>query len=238
MIGSVIRRFDTVGSTNDVARELALNGAPEGTVIVAAEQTNGRGSRGRIWLSDSGENLLVSIILRPHIPPERFGELTFIASVAVAGTLRDCCGLDAKIKWPNDVKVSCKKIAGMIVETMKDAAVIGIGLNVNWMNLPDEIAETATSVAIESGCQVDIDHVLKALLADLDIAYGVYRARGFSRTLQDWRQLESTTGHEVIVETNGDSVRGLAVDIDEHGSLVIELPTGERRSIQAATLVR
>ena len=238
MIGSVVHRFDTVGSTNDVARELALNGAPEGTVVVAAEQTKGRGSRGRVWLSAPGENLLVSVILRPNIPAERLGELAFVASVAVAGTIRECCELDASIKWPNDVRVSGKKIAGIIVETTKDAAIIGIGLNVNWTNLPEEIVDTATSVAIESGRRVDADCVLKALLADLDIAYGVYRARGFSRTLHDWRQLESTTGKEVIIEVNGDSVQGFAVDIDEHGSLVVELATGERRSIPAATLVR
>ena len=238
MIGLPIHRYGTVTSTNDVARELAAQGAEEGTVVAADEQTKGRGSRGRTWLSPPGVNLLISVILRPHLPPERMGELAFVASVAVAGTLRDCCGLDSRIKWPNDVRVGGRKIAGMIVEAMKDAAILGIGVNVNWTDLPEEIAETATSAALELGRPVDLGVVLKALLSDLDIAYGVYRACGFGRILEDWRKLEVTTGKEITVVMNGGSVEGRAVDVDEHGSLIVELPTGERRRVPAATLVR
>lgn len=237
MIGSIIQRYETVTSTNDIARRLAEEGAVEGTVVVADEQTSGRGSRGRVWVSPPGANLLASVLLRPNLPIERMGELTFVAAVAVAGTLRDCCGLDAGIKWPNDVQVCGKKIAGMIVETAKGAAILGIGLNVNWTQLPEEIAPIATSIALELGKPVDLDHILKTMLADLDIAYGVYRARGFGRTLHDWRELEITTGTEVTVSIDDRSVHGLAVDIDEHGSLVIELPTGERQAIPAATLL-
>ena len=237
MIGSVIQRYETVISTNDVARQLADEGAAEGTVVVALEQTSGRGSRGRVWLSPTGANLLASIILRPNGPPDRMGELTFVAAIAVTGTLRDCCGLDARIKWPNDVRVHGKKIAGMIVEVTRSAAILGIGLNVNWTELPEEIASIATSIALELGNTVDIDHVLKTMLADLDIAYGVYRARGFSRILQDWRKFEITTGKEITFSMDGQSLHGLAVDIDEHGSLIVELPTGERQAIPAATLV-
>lgn len=231
MIGSIIQRYETVTSTNDIARRLAEEGAVEGTVVVADEQTRGRGSRGRVWVSPPGANLLVSVLLRPNLPIERMGELTFVAAVAVAGTLHDCCGLDAGIKWPNDVQVCGKKIAGMIVETAKGAAILGIGLNVNWTQMPEDIATIATSIALELGKPVDLDHVLKTMLADLDIAYGVYRARGFVRTLQDWRELEITTGSEVTVSIDGRSAHGLAVDIDEHGSLVIELPTGERKAL-------
>ena len=237
MIGSTVERYDTVTSTNDVARELAASDAGEGTVVVAAEQTKGRGSRGRAWLSPPGANLLVSVVLRPRVSPERLGELGFVAAVAVAGTLRDCCSLDARIKWPNDVRVAGKKIAGIIVEAAKGAAILGLGVNVNWTDLPEEIRETATSVALELGRSVELETVLKALLADLDIAYGVYRARGFSRTLDAWRELEATTGTEVTVASNGESVRGRAVDVDEHGSLIVELPSGERRAIPAAALV-
>jgi BirA family biotin operon repressor/biotin-[acetyl-CoA-carboxylase] ligase len=238
MIGQAVNRYDAVTSTNDIARELANSGASEGTVVVADEQTKGRGSRGRTWVSPPGVNLLVSVVFRPQIPPERIGELAFVAALAVAGTLRDCCGLDARIKWPNDVTVNGRNISGMIVEAAKGAAVLGIGLNINWTDLPEEIAATATSVLLERGTAMDLDAVLKALLADLDIAYGVYRARGFSRTLSDWRALEATTGSKVTISTGDETLSGLAVDFDEHGSLVIELPTGDRRTIPAATLVR
>lgn len=238
MIGAVIHRYDKVSSTNDTARKLAEDGAADGTVVVASEQTMGRGSRGRVWLSPPGLNLLVSVILRPNLPLDRMGELAFVAAVAVAGALRDSCGLDAAIKWPNDVRVRDKKISGMIVETAKGAAILGVGINVNWTDLPEEISSGATSAALELGHLVDMDGVLKSFAAELDISYGVYRARGFARTLEDWRELETTTGRKIIIAVDGECIEGVAASIDEHGSLIVELPTGEMRSIPAAGLVR
>lgn len=238
MIGSTVHCYDSVGSTNDIARNLAKTGAADGTVVVANVQTNGRGSRGRTWTSPAGVNLMLSVILKPEISTDRNGELAFVAAVAVAGTLRDHFGLDARIKWPNDVLVNGRKIAGMIVESAKGAAVLGLGLNVNWTDLPNEIASTATSIAIEKGSKTDLDAILKVLLADLDIAYGVYRARGFSRTLADWRLLEVTIGKDVRVVVEDNVIQGLAVDVDERGNLIVELPSGERIDISAATLVQ
>jgi len=237
MIGTMIHRFEKVESTNDIAKKLAEEGASEGTVVVASEQTKGRGSRGRVWFSPPGANLLVSVIFRPNLPPERMGELAFVASVAVAGTLRDCCGLEPRIKWPNDVQVDGLKISGIIVEAAKGAAILGVGINVNWTELPEEITSTATSIALEVGRPVDMEIVLKAFLADLDIVYNVYRARGFGRILQDWRDLETTTGRPVTVSMNGGKIQGTAVDVDEHGSLIVEMPDGLRKAIPAATLV-
>lgn len=237
MIGTTIHRFEKVESTNDIAKKLAEEGASEGTVVVASEQTKGRGSRGRVWLSPPGANLLVSVIFRPNLPPERMGELAFVASVAVAGTLRDCCGLEPRIKWPNDVQVDGLKISGIIVEAAKGAAILGVGINVNWTELPEEITSTATSIALEVGRPVDMEIVLKAFLADLDIVYNVYRARGFGRILQDWRDLETTTGRPVTVSMNGGKIQGTAVDVDEHGSLIVEMPDSSRKAIPAATLV-
>lgn len=237
MIGEIIHRFDSVTSTNDLAREFVKNGAMEGTVVVAAEQTKGRGRRGRSWISPHGVNLLASIILRPQIPPERLGELAFVAAVGVAGALEGSCGLDARVKWPNDIKVGGRKIAGILVEAGGGATIVGIGVNVNWTEMPEEIAESATSVALELAHPVSLESVLKALIADLDIAYRVYLARGFGRTLDDWRKIETTMGSSVTVEIDGNRMHGLAVDVNEHGSLVIELPSGERMAIPAATAV-
>jgi len=238
MIGTVVRRFDIVDSTNDVARKLAEEGAAEGTIVAASGQTKGRGSRGRVWLSPPGVNLLVSVILKPNLPFDRMGELTFVASVAVAETLIGCCGLDATIKWPNDVRVRDKKISGIIVEAAKGAAIVGVGINVNWTDLPKEISGTATSVALETGKATDLECVLKSFAADLNIAYGVYRARGFGQILDKWRELESTTGKEVVISVDDECIKGLAVGVDEHGSLIVDLPAGERRLIPATGLVR
>ncbi|MEN6372826.1 MAG: biotin--[acetyl-CoA-carboxylase] ligase [Armatimonadota bacterium] len=238
MIGSVIHRYDTVSSTNDAARKLAEDGADEGTVVVALEQTVGRGSRGRKWFSPPGLNMLASVILRPNLPLDRMGELAFVAAIAVAEALRNSCGLDAAIKWPNDVRVGDKKISGMIVETAKGAAILGVGINVNWTDLPEEIASTATSAALELGRPIDTGCILKSFLEELDIAYGVYRARGFKRTLEDWRELENTTGRQVAITVGCECIEGVAAGVDEDGSLIVDLPSGERRSIPAAGLVR
>ncbi|MBI2842735.1 MAG: biotin--[acetyl-CoA-carboxylase] ligase [Armatimonadetes bacterium] len=237
MIGAVIRRYETVTSTNDVAGALAAQGADEGTVVVAAEQTRGRGSRGRGWLSPAGSNLLVSIILRPCLPPDRFGELAFVAAVAVAETLRNSCGLDATVKWPNDVQVRGKKISGIIVEAAKGAAILGIGLNSNWTDLPEEIAETATSIEIESGAQADLEMTLSELMTSLDAAYTIYLSHGFERILQQWKAFETTTGKQVSVRLEGGTIDGVAVDVDERGNLIVRLADGERRAIPASTIV-
>lgn len=237
MIGSTVHRFEIVTSTNDIARDLAIEGAAEGTAVVAAEQSKGRGSRGRSWVSPPNSNLLLSVVLRPQISPDRLGELAFIAAIAVAETIREQYKLDATIKWPNDVQINGKKISGIIVEAMKGAAILGIGINVNFTELPEEIAATATSIAIEKGIQVDIDDVLKHLLAELDIYYNVYRARGFAWILDKWMQYQTTIGKDVTVGLSEGCVEGKAVAVDDTGSLIVELPSGERRSIPAATVV-
>ncbi len=237
MIGCAIHRYDTVGSTNDIARTLASEGAAEGTVVVAAEQTSGKGSRGRTWVSPLGSNLLMSVVLQPNLPHERLGELAFVAAVAIAGTIRANLGLDARIKWPNDVRVQGKKIAGIMIETAGDAVVLGIGLNLNWVELPKEIVETATSAAIELGREVDLEDVLKSLLADLDIAYSVFRARGFGRTLEEWRKLEETTGRTVTVALgDGKAISGKAAGVDDTGALIVETDADELRVVSAATV--
>lgn len=237
MIGKTIHRYEVVTSTNDIARELAAAGADEGTVVVAEEQTKGRGSRGRVWISPPGANLLMSIILRPQISAERLGELAFVGAIALAGTLRESYGLDARIKWPNDVRIGRKKVSGMIVEATKGAVVLGIGVNVNWTDLAEEISTTATSLTIELGSSVDKETLLKRFLDDLDISYGVYRARGFGRILDQWKELQDTIGCDVKVGFDDGNIQGRAVDVDEHGSLIVELPNGERKAIPSATVI-
>jgi biotin-(acetyl-CoA carboxylase) ligase len=118
MITPIIHRCDEVGSTNDIALEMARSGAPEGTVVIARSQTKGRGRRGRSWFSKPGESVIMSVILRPDIPVNRYSQLAFPAAVAIAETLQIDCGLDPALKWPNDVLVSDRKIAGILVESV------------------------------------------------------------------------------------------------------------------------
>jgi BirA family transcriptional regulator, biotin operon repressor / biotin---[acetyl-CoA-carboxylase] ligase len=149
MIKPAIFRFEEVGSTNDIALGMARNGASEGTVVIARSQTRGRGRRGRSWISEPGESVIMSVILRPDVPASRHSELAFAAGIAVAECLQRKCGLRPTLKWPNDVLVNSRKIAGVLIESEPRAAIVGIGVNVLQNSFPHDLAETATSVSRE-----------------------------------------------------------------------------------------
>jgi len=242
IIGRRILRFDSVTSTNDVALGPALEQAEEGTVVVAAEQTLGRGSRGRKWLSPPGVNLLFSVLLRPSVPLERLSELAFVAGVAVARYLIEGVGLPARVKWPNDVRVNGKKIAGALIETVGGvsrgpAAVVGLGVNLNWRELPAEIAGAATSVVIETGRETDIEPALEGVLGSLDSVYETYTRKGFPAILEEWMALECITGTTVTVLSGEETIRGRAENVDSDGSLVVRLADGGMRRVPSAGLI-
>jgi len=242
VIGSRIHRFESVTSTNDVARRLALEQADEGTVVAAAEQTLGRGSRGRKWISPAGVNLLFSAIMRPNVPYERIPELSFVASAAVARCLIDLSGLPAQVKWPNDVRVNGRKIAGMLIEGVSErgqfpTAIVGVGLNVNWRGLPPEIADTATSVWIETGRETDLEAALQSALECLDAAYRGYRQFGFQSVLAEWLGFDCTIGSHVTVESGEGTIRGRAEGVDTDGSLLVRTDEGDVRRVSSAGVI-
>lgn len=140
MITPITHRFESVGSTNDVAIEMAKAGAPEGTVILAKSQSKGRGRRGRSWFDKPGESVLMTAILRPDLPLNRYSELAFTAAVAVAETIEAECGLNPQLKWPNDVLLRDKKVSGTLIESAGGAAIIGIGVNVKQTEFPSELS--------------------------------------------------------------------------------------------------
>lgn len=148
-----ILHFEETDSTNARARELADQGAPEGTLVVAERQTQGRGRKGRIWFSPPGAGIYASLILRPSIPPHEATRITFVTAVAAAEALLHLTDLNVRIKWPNDILVNGKKVAGILTEISTergavDYAVVGLGMNVNTPGFPDDISERATSILI------------------------------------------------------------------------------------------
>lgn len=231
-----ILRYKTVDSTNDIALRLVEEGAEDRTVVTANEQTAGRGRRGAEWVSPPGSNLYFSIILRPPTPfePARVPELAFVVSVAIAQALRDL-GVTVGIKWPNDVLARGKKISGILIELSpkRDAVVIGVGVNVNWREIPEELADRATSVALETGITVPVEDCLRLVLDKMEEALLLYE-QGFEKTLKEWRSLECTTGREVKVMRDGEEVIGTASGIDERGGLLVKLASGEVVTVTAA----
>lgn len=235
-IGSTIVRFDSVASTNDVAREMAAEGSPEGTCVVAREQTAGRGRQGRTWASPPGEGLYVSVILRPTIRAAESPVLTLAAAVAVAETLKLDFEVTADIKWPNDVMASGRKICGILVESAIERdrlqyAVMGIGLNVAQREFPDEISAVATSLLIETGRSVTQDDVLNRLLERLRRWYEIAVTEP-STVLARWEELSSfARGCAVRVESSDWSIEGVTRGLASTGALRVELANGEIREV-------
>lgn len=236
MLGSTILRFDSVASTNDVAREMAASDAPEGTCVVAREQTAGRGRQGRTWASPPGEGLYVSVILRPTIRAAESPVLTLAAAVAVAETLKLDFEVTADIKWPNDVMASGRKICGILVESAIERdrlqyAVMGIGLNVAQREFPDEISAVATSLLIETGRSVTQDDVLNRLLERLRRWYEIAVTEP-STVLARWEELSSfARGCAVRVESSDWSIEGVTRGLASTGALRVELANGEIREV-------
>lgn len=229
MIKPAIYRFEEVGSTNDVALGMARSGAPEGTVVIARSQTRGRGRRGRGWYSKPGESVIMSVILRPAVSARRHSELAFAAGIAVAECLQHECGLRPVLKWPNDVLVNLRKIAGILIESEDRAAIVGIGVNVLQDSFPGDLAATATSVSLEGGSCTDVE-TLAAVILDRLLAA---RVLSFEEILQQWRKYMWGLGWSVDVVTEDGTISGKISGIDSDGALLIDRGGIIRRIIAA-----
>jgi BirA family biotin operon repressor/biotin-[acetyl-CoA-carboxylase] ligase len=218
-----IVRLETVDSTQRHAAALAAEGAADGTAVVADTQTQGRGRRGRVWLDTPGESLLLSVVLRTSLPLARLPTLSIAAGVAVAEALIEC-GVDVRLKWPNDVVVGGRKIAGVLLERHGDAVILGLGVNVAQTSVRSQLAAQATSVAIEGG-RADRDAVLVAVLAAVTRWRARLEREGFEPVRARWTALASMLGRRVTA----DAVAGTAIGLDDDGALLVETEAGATR---------
>lgn len=230
LIGRRIVHFETTGSTNTVAREIAEDGAEEGTVVIAETQTHGKGRRGRQWITPPGGAWL-SVILKPGIDPAHAVSITLLAAVSVTKALREW-GAEAVIKWPNDVLVNGKKICGILTEMSAETdavsfIVLGIGVNLN----NDAPFETATTLKAELGHRVDRVKFVQGLLESLEEDYLTFNAQGFTPILWSWRRYSDTLGRPVEVTYQGETIRGVAQDIADDGALIVKTKDGTVRKI-------
>jgi BirA family biotin operon repressor/biotin-[acetyl-CoA-carboxylase] ligase len=227
-LGSTIIRFDTVTSTNDIARQLAQRGEQEGLAVTARAQTAGRGRKGREWSSPAGEGLYLSIVLRPRIEATVASLLPLAAACAVSETLRFDFNIDADIKWPNDLLARGKKICGILIESAIEGqtiqyAILGIGVNVRQRDFPAELAESATSILIESGVDKTTDEVMAALLPRLDLWYRKSLSRP-QAVVARWEELSSyARGREVTIISNEGEIEGTTRGLTQRGSLMVEI---------------
>jgi BirA family biotin operon repressor/biotin-[acetyl-CoA-carboxylase] ligase len=236
-LGHALHCHDSLPSTNDLAKELAEQGAAHGEVVVAETQTAGRGRRGRSWASPPARNLYLSVVLRPELPPQRATEITLLASVALCEAVREA-GVAAEIKWPNDVLAGGRKVGGILTEMAAEPdrvqwLVVGLGVNLNAAadDFPPELRGEATSLAAERGAAVPRALFAAALLARLEAWLDRHAAEGFAPVREAWRALSGTLGREVRVVTGDGELRGVAEDVDEAGALLVRGALGLERVI-------
>ncbi|WP_373049590.1 biotin--[acetyl-CoA-carboxylase] ligase [Vulgatibacter sp.] len=231
-LGRTLHVHESLGSTNDEALRLAREGAPHGTVVIAERQTAGRGRRGRSWASPAGRSLYLSVLLRPALPPQRAPEIVPVVAVAGAEALR-AAGVEASIKWPNDLVAGARKIAGILTELSASMerihfVVVGIGINVNLVedDLPEELRPIATSVRTELGREVSRADLAADFLARFESWLGRHERGGFEPVRERYRALSSTLGTRVRLIEAESEIEGIAEDIDEAGALLLRRDDG------------
>ena len=235
-IDAPARFLEVTGSTNAELLRMAEEGAPDWTVVVAGQQEAGRGRLGRTWVSSPGSSLLVSVLVRPKLPPPQSPIITLAAGASMAEALRTACGVEACCKWPNDVLVEERKVGGILVEARVESdrlahAIIGAGVNVRQSagDFPPAIRPSATSVAMEGGRQ-DLAALLGEFLARVRRSCDP-GADGFPEAvLEAYRGLSATVGREVEAwTTSGATVRGRATGVGSSGELLVETGAGMQR---------
>jgi len=238
-IGATVVCLKQTESTNTVAFKLAQEGAAEGTVVIADQQTAGKGRLGRVWLSPAGVNLYLSVVLRPAISPVAACQLTFLSVVAVARAIESCTALAPQIKWPNDILIGGKKVAGLLnemnAETEKvNFVVLGIGVNLN-MRLAqlDEsvLRHPATSLLEAGGEEVDRLDFTRTLLKELDGLYHRFLTEGEGAIRAEWLERSAMRGRRVKVNCGEREFTGRVTGVDTFGALLVELTDGTLETV-------
>lgn len=241
LIGQKIHYFDELTSTNITAKELAHD-ADDGTIVVAEVQKGGRGRLGREWLSPRG-GIWMSVILKPTISLAHASRLTLVVGVAISKAMRKL-GVDARIKWPNDILIDGKKVCGILTEVNAemeqiDYIVIGIGINANVdMNeFSDDVKDVATTLLSELGEPIDRISFIQDVLFELEQEYIRFSTQPFSHILDEWISLSDTIGRQVTVTTPSKIIEGKAVGMTEDGALMIENSDGSRQDVMAGLCI-
>ena len=232
-----------VTSTNEVAYEMALEGAEEGVVVIAESQTQGRGRMKRSWFSPPGRNLYLSLILKPRILPQLVPMLTYVGAVSIAEALEKSFALKVEVKWPNDILAQGRKLAGLLNEVKAEAdgvdfVVLGFGVNLNTAkeSFPGELRPSATSVMQQLGHSVSRVDFTRGLLQSIEKWYDTFLVEGGDRIIEKWETLARIRGKMVEVRSFGKIHRGVAEGLDREGALIIHGEEGQRKRIVAGDL--
>jgi len=243
-LGRRVHYFGEMDSTNVYAHQLAEEGAAEGEIVIAEGQTLGKGRLGRKWVSPPYLNLYLSVIVRPKLPPAHASQITLMSAVALAETVQSFIAFPPDIKWPNDIMVRGKKLAGILTESSCEGdrirfMVLGIGVNLNFPPelMPETIQDRATSIMMVTRRPVDRGAFTCRLIQNLDRCYGDLEDRGFSLMARRWESFFSLRGKRVRVEMTDEKILGKALGIDTDGALLLEDDQGAVRRIVAGDVI-
>lgn len=232
IIGKKIKHFESVSSTNDIAWQEAINGSPEGTVICADYQTQGRGRLGRKWLAPKGSSILASVILRPQIEAAESQLVTVIGTLAICDTIENVTGIKTLVRFPNDCVINGRKVAGVLVESRfisgrQDLFILGVGINVNIRKTEfGVLSKIATSLNIETGKDISCQLLLKNFIEALDKWYETLHTRDFKRISNAWRDRSYILGKKVVISQNGGTASGVVSEIDPIAGIVLRTEQG------------
>lgn len=241
--GRSIRHVASCPSTQILAHEEAQNGAPDGMVIIADEQTSGKGRLSRHWSSAAGKGIWMSVITRPELTPQQAPQMTLVAAVAIVRAIEELTELTPTIKWPNDILVGGRKLTGILTELQADpdrvkAIILGIGMNVNQQpqDFPEEIHSIATSLRIEQGQSVHRDQLTAKVLDYLETYITLYVDKGFAPIKLLWEGYSDSIGKRIRISTLHDTYEATAKGISEDGRLEVMLDDGTIRGIYSADI--
>lgn len=243
--GRNIYHYTSLPSTNQLACELGRKSEPEGTLVVAEEQTAGRGRRGRNWFSPPGKGIWMSLLFYPHhLAPIQMAPFTAAAAAIIAGSLRRSTGIPVVVKWPNDLMVNHKKVGGILSEIQGDQEqihflVLGTGINVNQdpTQFPPDIQPIATSLSYEAKTSLQRVEICRLLLEDLEEGYQQFLREGFVPFREKWIKHNSTLGRRVTLAIGNRRLEGWAQDLDEQGALLLKDDTGDLHRLSYGELV-
>lgn len=241
-IGRNMIVLETVGSTNEYLKSLGHKGLAHGTVATAREQTAGKGRLGRKWVSKKDENIYFSVLLRPELSPMEVSGITPVAGLAVCKAIREFCNIDCKIKWPNDVIISNKKLVGILTEMSAefdavDFIVIGIGINLDQAEFPEEVKNKATSIFIETGKKPDKNKFLALVLKHLETELTKSNYKINETNLEDYKNLCATIGRKVTCRKNNGEIQGTAVNVNNNGELEVKAEDNSLITVNSGEVV-
>jgi BirA family biotin operon repressor/biotin-[acetyl-CoA-carboxylase] ligase len=245
VLGQELVYFSEIGSTNDEAKKRAVDGCPEGTLIITETQVGGRGRLSRGWFSPVAKGIWFSVVLRPPFPPQEAPKCTLMAAVALNQAIRDVTGVPCGIKWPNDILCNGRKLVGILTEMSAEMdainhIVIGMGVNVNFLaeEIPSDLQEKATSLQIETGFPVSRIDLFVRILERLEELYLAVKTDGFSSVLAAWRQENITLNQMVTVIAPDKTYTGKAIDIDTDGALLVATAGGIEKVLAGDVSIR